>query len=548
MSSTRFSTGRHLGVLVPLFSIPSRASWGIGEIPDLPRFARWVESAGMDFVQILPVNEMQDGQNSPYSALSAMAIDPIFISLSNLEDYADVERETGMTSGDLNLLEAARRAPAVVHDSVRALKQRALRAAFSRFEGRDRGSRGRRARHYRDFAEREAWWLDDYALFRALHEEQGGRYWLDWPSALRDREPSALRAAAARLDYQIRYYKYVQWVADEQWQAARTASAPIGIFGDFPFMVSAHSADVWARQDEFRVDASVGVPPDAFSETGQDWGLPVYRWDAIARTGYQWLRDRTRRCAELYDGFRVDHVVGFFRTFVRERDKTTSFVPSSESAQRAQGETLLELFASYGSRIIAEDLGTVPDFVRKSMSRHGVPGMQVFRWEREWLVPPHRFRDPAGYPRIGVATTGTHDTETMAEWWDATDEEDRALVLELPGLRTLDLNPGERYSDTLRDALLCMLANANSDFVIFPMQDIFGWRDRINTPASVDDVVDDDEASNNEGSNEGTSSDENWTWRLPMSVDELMTRPDSVERSRFLKSLGRGPAADGRAK
>ena len=516
-ASSRFAIGRHVGVLVPLFSIPSRASWGIGEIPDLARFAKWVDRADMDFVQILPVNEMPDGQNSPYSALSAMAIDPIFISLSDVEEYAAAGSGGQMSSADLDRLEQARCAPAVVHPLVRALKQNALRAAFATFDHGDGPRHKSRAERFQDFTESKAWWLDDYALFRALHEEYRGQAWMDWPPPLRDREPSALSDALARLERPIRYYKYLQWLADEQWQAARTASAPVGIFGDFPFMVSAHSADVWARQEEFRVDASVGVPPDAFSETGQDWGLPVYRWDVIAANGYQWLRDRARRCAELYDGFRVDHVVGFFRTFVRELDKeTTSFVPAKEAAQRAQGEALLELFGSCGSQIIAEDLGTVPDFVRETLSRHGVPGMQVLRWERDWADTPQRFRDPAGYPQVGVATTGTHDTETLAEWWDGADDEERRLLLDLPALQSDDLDPVGPYSDTLRDALLRMMLDANSDFVILPIQDIFGWRDRINTPASI--------------------NDENWTWRLPIPVDDLSTWAEAIERARFLRA------------
>ena len=188
-----------MGVLVPLFSIPSRSSWGIGEIPDLVRLARWVDRAGMDFVQILPVNEMQDGQNSPYSALSAMAIDPIFISLSDVEEHVAVEAESLMSLDDLNRLEEARCAPAVLHPLVRALKQNALRDAFSRFERGDLKSHDSRALQFRDFTEREAWWLDDYALFRALHEEHHGKYWLEWPPALRDREPSALSEAEVRL-------------------------------------------------------------------------------------------------------------------------------------------------------------------------------------------------------------------------------------------------------------------------------------------------------------------------------------------------------------
>ena len=124
--------------------------------------------------------------------------------------------------------------------------------------------------------------------------------------------------ARTRFDRQIRYYTYLQWIADEQWHRARMEAAPVAVFGDFPFMVSGHSADVWARQHEFDLEASVGTPPDAFSATGQDWGLPAYRWEVCDAGGYEWLRQRARRSADLYDGFRIDHLIGFFRTYVRK--------------------------------------------------------------------------------------------------------------------------------------------------------------------------------------------------------------------------------------
>src|SRR5690606_3823127 len=190
-----------------------------------------------------------------------------------------------------------------------------------------------------------------------------------------------------------------------------------------------------SRQEQFRIDASVGVPPDAFSETGQDWGLPVYRWDVHEATGYAWLRQRAQRCFELFDGFRVDHLVGFYRTFVRERDGETYFVPPDEPAQKTQGERLLRLFMESGAAILAEDLGTIPDFVRESLDRLGVPGMKVLRWEREWKQDGQPFRDPATYPAVSVAISGTHDTETMAEWWDNADRDERAAAAALRSLR-----------------------------------------------------------------------------------------------------------------
>ena len=513
----RFASGRHAGILVPLFSIPSRRSWGIGEIPDLPRLAGWLRTAELDIVQLLPVNEMADAQNSPYSALSAMAIDPIYIAMADLPEFAAIGGEASLEDDDRARLAEARAAPSVQYAAIRQVKGRALRAAFAHFERVDAGADSARARDFREFRARESWWLDDYALFRALHDDNGLRYWIEWEPAIRTREPRALAAARARLAPEIHYRAWLQFVADEQWQRARRACEPVGIFGDFPFMVSGDSADVWARQHEFRVDASVGVPPDAFSDTGQDWGLPAYRWDVIEAGGDEWLRQRARRCTELYDGFRVDHLVGFYRTFVREPDGTTHFIPPDEPSQLAQGERLLDVFQESGARILVEDLGTIPTFVRESLLRLQMPGLKVLRWERDWHEEGHPFHDPASYPAASVATTGTHDTETLAEWWDNADLEERARALEIPALRGSVCHPDSAFCDELRDGLLSAVYDSGSDLALAPVQDVFGWRARINTPAVV--------------------SDENWSWRLPWPVEDLVTHPSARERAAFLRAL-----------
>jgi 4-alpha-glucanotransferase len=513
----RFDAGRHAGALVPLFSIPSARSWGIGEIPDLPRFAEWLETAGLDIVQLLPVNEMADGQNSPYSALSAMAIDPLYIAVGEIEEFTAAGGEASLTGAERTMLAQARSAPSVQYRIVRDLKRCALRAAFARFSDREWQAGTARADTFEAFRGREAWWLDDYALFRALHQEQELRYWIEWEPGIRNRDPEALEAARERLATEVLYYAWLQWVADEQWQRARAACGRVGIFGDFPFMVGGDSADVWSRQQEFRVDASVGVPPDAFSATGQDWGLPAYRWDVMAPGGYEWLRQRARRLTELYDGFRVDHLVGFYRTFVREQDGTTSFFPAEEDEQLAQGERVLDVLQESGARIVVEDLGTVPDFVRESLVRLKIAGLKVMRWERHWHAEGQPFIDPAAYPSASVATSGTHDTEPLAEWWDAAPLDERTRVVEIPALRDAGIQANDSYSNALRDALLTALFSSGSDLLLLPVQDMFGWRDRVNTPAVV--------------------NDENWSWRLPMLVEDLQSDPAAAERAAFLRSL-----------
>jgi len=317
----------------------------------------------------------------------------------------------------------------------------------------------------------------------------------------------------------VRYRAWLQWIAAGQWQTARRA-AGVAVFGDLPFMVSADSPDVWARQAEFRFDSTVGVPPDAFSEIGQDWGLPPWRWDVMAGNDFTWMKARARRTAALYDGIRLDHLVGLYRTYVRPKETPEppadpgTFVPADEAEQTTLGERLVRLYQESGVEVVAEDLGVVPDFVRQSITALGVPGFKVMRWERQWTVDGQPLVDPADYPEMSVALTGTHDTETLAEWWAAAPEAEREALLALPHV-TQRLSPEPQpFVPRVRDAVLQTLEDSASRLVVFPLQDVFGWDERINRPATV--------------------GEENWTWRVPQRADEWRDAGEWVERARVL--------------
>jgi 4-alpha-glucanotransferase len=351
-------------------------------------------------------------------------------------------------------------------------------------------------------------------LFRALHAREDERPWTEWPADLQRREPAAIDRARRDLARDVLYWQYLQWLAATQWRAARDAAHGVALFGDLPFMVDGDSADVWARQHQFHLDASVGAPPDAFSASGQDWGMPVYRWDVMAHEDFRWLRERARRSADIFDGYRIDHLVGFYRTYGRPRGEGAPFfTPAEEGEQLALGERLLGLFREAGAEIIAEDLGTVPDFVRASLARLRVPGFRVFRWERQWHTEGHPFRDPAEYPAPSVATSGTHDTEPLIAWWEEATAEDRARVAHLPTiLRVTDGASIEHapYDPAVRDAILEALFASGSDLLLLPLPDVFGWRDRINHPATI--------------------TDGNWTFKLPWRVDRLEEVPEARDR------------------
>jgi 4-alpha-glucanotransferase len=492
---------RRAGINVPLFSLRSTRSWGIGEIGDIPAFAEWLRAANQSVLQILPLNELAPSESSPYSALSAMAIDPQFVSIWMMDDAAALESEW---HGEI---ERVRQAPRIDYKAVRDLKGRVLRTSFERFIKNDWVLDTGRAIAFRTFIADESWWLDEYSVYRALRATVGERPWPEWPPELRDREPSAIARIRGRLASQILFYQYVQWIASRQWHTIRQGIEGIEIVGDFPFMVALDSADVWSRRQDFLLDASVGTPPDAFSETGQEWGLPPYNWDEARRNDFEWLRIRARRLSDLYAGFRVDHLVGFYRTYVRPLDgRPPFFIPVDEPAQVELGETVMRIMIDTNADISVEDLGTVPDFVRESIARLGLPGYKVLRWEHA---------DPMLYPPLSVAMTGTHDTESLAEWWDTLTPEERRRF-------GFDVSP---YDAAVRDRILERIYNAGSNLVLVPIQDVFGWRDRINVPATI--------------------SDGNWTYVLPWPSDTANAQPDGAacanRLARWSHQTGRWP-------
>jgi 4-alpha-glucanotransferase len=489
---------RRSGIAVPLFSLASSHSWGIGEFADVPEFVHWMAEAGQSVLQILPINEMPPIESSPYSAMTAMALDPIYLSMSEVADFAGIGGELAMDGAERAEIERLRGLPRIEYGAVRRLKDKWLRRSFDRFLQLEVARGTPRAMRFNAFGETQSWWLDEYALFRALHAQYEERQWQQWPEGLAAADPSAVTMARASLTQEITYRKYLQWLAAEQWADAKRQAWPVRVFGDLPFMISADSPDVWARQAEFRFDATIGVPPDAFSETGQDWGLPPWRAEVMRGNDFGWMRARARRYADLFDGYRIDHLVGLYRMYVRPIDTTAAnfFDPEEEPEQIELGEALVQILrgASSETEVIAEDLGSVPAFVRASMARLDVPGLKVLRWEHHWDQEGQPAIDPATFPEASVATTGTHDIAPLAA---------------LP----------EAATEAARDAIVRSLLSAGSFLTLLPLQDVFGWTDRINTPAVVDDI--------------------NWTWRLPWPVDVWLHHDEALARADRLKAWTR---------
>lgn len=514
----RFNLGRRAGMLLPLSSVRAK-NGDLGSYADAGAVARWLRSAGCTMWQLLPLNEVAPGQDSPYAASSSLALEPVYIDLSKVPELGG---DHTLTLAEQDRLAAARQSKAVDFDAFRTVKRSALARAWARFRDTELKGGSARAGDFSRFREEMRAWVEDYALYRALHDRRRTS-WRDWEPGLRGKDPQAIERARGELKDAADELVFVQWVADTQWREGRREAnaAGVKVVGDLPFMVAEDSADVWGLQRFFRFDASVGVPPDAYSADGQDWGLPVPRWDEMRDAGDPWLKPRAERAAELYDAFRVDHVVGLYRTYARPLAASPGgprpepfFVPAQEPLQRAQGERILTLLGSR-AEVLAEDLGTVPDSVRASLAALGVPGTKVLRWEVDNGVP----RDPARFPAVSVAVTGTHDAEALATWWLALPEWERKHQLAQAPLRHLEGADATGFTPRTRDALLELAWGASSDALLVPVVDALGWSDRINVP--------------------GTVGTHNWTFRLPWSVGgQLESAPEAQEMCERLRRLG----------
>lgn len=502
---------RSLGVLVPLFSLRGENSWGVGEAPDLSDFAPVAQAMGASFVMTLPLLEPSPGLDSPYSAGSFFALDPLYVSIDALEDFAALGGREGLSAAERAELLTLTESPHVQHGRVRALKDAVLRRTHAQFLSLPEAHE--RARDYAAFTREHQRWLADYALFRALKHKLP-QSWKTWPDGVRTRHLPSLEQARQELADEIAFRTYLQWITFRQVEAARQGARAhgIGLLGDEPFLVADDSSDVWAEQHLYRFDATVGAPPDAFSADGQEWGLPPYRWERIAEDGFALFARRAAHAARIYDAVRIDHVVGLYRTYHRPIDGSAHyFLPRTETEQQTQGEAVLRSWQKQGLELIAEDLGVIPDFVRRSLGKLEIPGLKVLRWEQE----AGRFRDPLGYPEISVATSGSHDTETSEEWWESLGEWERRSFGALPQAR--GLGEQKRWSEAVWRAMLEVVLFSRSRTALLPLQDVLSLRARVNTP--------------------NTMGPENWSWRTPHASAEMLRDPVVRGRLRAVREL-----------
>lgn len=491
----------HHGINLPLFSLHSKNSCGIGEFTDIIPFIGWCKELGLDVIQQLPLNDT--GRDSgPYSAISAFALNPIHLGLTalpNVDQYEDLQPII-KSLRDLN------RTPRVDYLHVREGKKKFLRAYYN-YEG----SRILSSTDYQQFVEDNDW-LDVFALFKTLKILHNWKSWIDWEEDLKYIDQDRFDELCVKHQDQLDYHKSIQYLCFRQMQSVKEIANDAGIYlkGDIPILLNRDSADVWYHHSLFKLEFEAGAPPDMYSSEGQNWGFPTYNWPEHDLTDYAWWRKRLKVASTLYDIYRIDHVVGFFRIWMIPSSHKAwegHYFPANLSDALEQGERIMRVMLDTPMLPIGEDLGAVPHEVRECLTRLGIPGTKVMRWERFWDAPGQPYIMSTTYSPLSMTTVSTHDSETVEMWWKSHPNDARAYCREKDWEYARDI----RYSQ-LKE-ILTECHQSSSLFHINLLQEYLPLvpelrghdheAERVNIPGLV--------------------SDNNWSFRFYPTVEDLVS-------------------------
>jgi 4-alpha-glucanotransferase len=459
---------RATGILLHPTSLPARD--GIGDFGSAAyAFADFLHSAKQGLWQVLPLGPLGYG-NSPYSATSAFAGNPLLISLDRLAERGWIDRQ--------RLHQLPERGGAVEYEAIFPRKLPLVAEAARNFTKTAAGSA--RAR-FDEFCRQNAWWLDDFVLFDELRSRHKLAPWNEWPRELAHRDPEAIKKARAELAPDLAMRSAIQFAFYEQWRALRhyCAERSIRIVGDIAIFVNYDSADVWTHPELFRLDANrnpevvSGVPPDFFSQTGQRWGNPLYRWDVMKQTGYQWWIDRLRWVTHTCDYIRLDHFRGFDQFWEIAASEPTAI--HGKWVDGPKEDLFLKVREALGGLpFFAEDLGYITPSVNALRERLQIPGMAVLQFGFG-DIGAHIYL-PQRFTKDKVVYTGTHDNDTLVGWWTsgASDQERRHAEAYFG-----------RPADGMHWAFIRAAQASVASLSVVPLQDVLGLgsEGRMNTPS-----------------------------------------------------------------
>lgn len=561
------------GLLIPAFATRRTGDLGIGDTRGMREWVDWAADFSVGFLQLLPINE-NGTDESPYSGISSIALDPIYLAFEpDLIPY--------LTRAEIDATRASLGPCLTSHlldyPATRAAKIHLLEISFARFLAKPDPAL---ASEFQAFRHRSAAWLPDYCLFKLLMEIHGpDLIWDEWPVNSRSSEDARALIASMReenlgyVESRLDFFAFAQWLCHRQWLELRAYADSRGVklMGDLPIGVSFHSADVFFNRSIFHINWFGGTPPEGYSadnpfihEWGQNWGVPLYNWQSMSETGFAWWRERLTRLTEIFGMFRIDHILGFYRiygfpwhprlnhdflglTHHEAEQITHGRLPSwcshpddtadHKAVNRANGDFRLRaiLDAAGDAEVIAEDLGWVPEYVRPHLDELGIAGYRIPHWDSYEDGSPVLGNM---FPTNSFASYSTHDHDSLCTTWEncrrtillqkeqpteqgrwAAEQAAHSLRL-LSGFAGIPIpveNTWPPYTEAIHWRLVKSLLESNSRYAVFMVTDLFLLKDRINTP--------------------GTRSNLNWRLRLNLATHQMAERGQLL--SNLIKLTGR---------
>ncbi|MCM8800892.1 MAG: 4-alpha-glucanotransferase [Candidatus Omnitrophica bacterium] len=405
---------RRAGVVVPLFSIYSKDSIGIGDFGDLRLVIDWCKKTGNSILQLLPLNYL-GGLNCPYDCLSSFALEPVYLDLKGFYQIESFKEEI------CKLKERFPFPRTYVDYAIRKEKIRLLKEMFlSDYQNNSSEI------EFRDFIKNNQYWIEDFALYKVIKDYHQGKPWYEWEIFLQKRDKRNLERFKREYLKEVLFEMWLQWQAFKQLRKIKSYAQQNNILlkGDLPLLVSRDSADVWAHPEYFKLDLAAGAPPDMYCAKGQRWGMAPYNWEIIAKDRYRYLKEKLRYLGNFYDILRIDHVVGLFRIWsipynepLENQGLNGFFDPEDETKWEERGRgILIKMLENTELFLCAEDLGVIPEVCTRTLQDLEIPGNDVQRWKKDYKIS-HDFLKPEQYRLLSVSMLSTHDTTNWPAWW-----------------------------------------------------------------------------------------------------------------------------------
>ena len=542
--------GRVWGIALQLYGIRSPRNWGIGDFTDLTEVMVWAGRHGAAAVGINPLHALfldDPSHISPYSPSSRYFINPLYLDVEAIEEFAFAEAAKGLvrSAAFQEELSALRREPLVDYRRVTALKRPVLEHMYRAFRTRGGGDGKRRRMALRDYRDRRGTALEHFAVFQALRETLGStdtslRDWRRWPPALRDPDSSETAEFARQNAEKVEFFAYLQWQAEMQlaacMEAGREAGLPIGLYLDLAVGTDAAGADAWSAPGLVTSGASIGAPPDAWNRKGQNWGLPPLNVASLREQAFRPFIELLRANMRHAGALRIDHVLGLMRLFWIPEGAT----PSEGAYVAYPFDDLIGLVALESERnrclVVGEDLGTLPEGFQGAMRDAGLLSYCLLYFERDW---GGRFKSPGEYPAEALVSISTHDLPTLWGYWSRRDLDEKERVKAYPSddaaaaarrsrdeeiagllaaLAREGLVPPERPPDSVPfEAILRFIARTSSRMLMIGIEDLLGVEEQANLPGTIDEHP-------------------NWRRRLPRELPEILADESVTEALRIVAS------------